>query len=59
MTKIYDALCTRCGAELEFPDVAIAPESWRPPPAAGAPRAGGAAAAAEPGKGALTRFRLP
>ncbi|HWX95518.1 MAG TPA: TFIIB-type zinc ribbon-containing protein [Solirubrobacteraceae bacterium] len=24
--KIYDAVCTRCGAELEFPDVAIAPE---------------------------------
>ena len=30
VTKIYDALCTRCGAELEFPDVAIAPESWEP-----------------------------
>jgi hypothetical protein len=28
VTKIYDAVCTRCGAELEFPDVAIAPESW-------------------------------
>ncbi|HSZ70559.1 MAG TPA: hypothetical protein VK756_09365 [Solirubrobacteraceae bacterium] len=28
VTKIYDALCTRCGAELDFPDVAIAPESW-------------------------------
>ena len=28
VTKIYDAICTRCGAELEFPDVAIAPESW-------------------------------
>lgn len=27
VTKIYDALCTRCGAELEFPEVAIAPES--------------------------------
>jgi hypothetical protein len=26
VTKIYDALCTRCGTELEFPDVAIAPE---------------------------------
>jgi hypothetical protein len=24
--KIYDAVCTRCGAELDFPDVAIAPE---------------------------------
>jgi hypothetical protein len=30
VTKIYDALCTRCGTELEFPDVAIAPESWEP-----------------------------
>ena len=29
VTKIYDALCTRCGTELEFPDVAIAPESFR------------------------------
>jgi hypothetical protein len=28
VTKIYDALCTRCGAELELPEVAIAPESW-------------------------------
>jgi len=28
--KMYDALCTRCGAELEFPDVAIAPESAAP-----------------------------
>jgi hypothetical protein len=28
VTKIYDALCTRCGCELDFPDVAIAPESW-------------------------------
>ncbi len=27
ITKLYDALCTRCGAELEFPDVAIEPES--------------------------------
>ncbi len=27
VTKIYDAICTRCGTELEFPDVAIAPES--------------------------------
>jgi hypothetical protein len=26
VTKIYDALCTRCGTELEFPEVAIAPE---------------------------------
>jgi hypothetical protein len=29
VTKIYDALCTRCGEELEFPEVAIAPESWQ------------------------------
>jgi hypothetical protein len=28
VTKIYDALCTRCGTELEYPEVAIAPESW-------------------------------
>jgi hypothetical protein len=32
VTKIYDALCTRCGAELDFPDVAIAPESWERAP---------------------------
>lgn len=25
VVKLYDAVCTRCGAELEFPDVAIAP----------------------------------
>ncbi|HEY2571739.1 MAG TPA: hypothetical protein VGI27_09700 [Solirubrobacteraceae bacterium] len=29
VTKIYDALCTRCGAELDFPDTAIAPASAR------------------------------
>ncbi len=34
VTKIYDALCTRCGTELEFPEVAIAPESWERVPAA-------------------------
>jgi hypothetical protein len=33
VTKIYDALCTRCGTELEYPDVAIAPESWQRTPA--------------------------
>ena len=32
VTKIYDALCTRCGQELEFPERAIAPESALPPP---------------------------
>jgi hypothetical protein len=30
IVKIHDALCTRCGEELEFPQVAIAPESARP-----------------------------
>jgi hypothetical protein len=25
VTKIYDAVCMRCGAELDYPDVAIAP----------------------------------
>jgi hypothetical protein len=28
VTKLYDAVCTRCGEELEFPEVAIAPEAW-------------------------------
>jgi hypothetical protein len=37
VTKIYDALCTRCGTELEFPEVAIAPESWQRTPAAPPP----------------------
>lgn len=27
VVKLYDAVCMRCGAELEFPDVAIAPEA--------------------------------
>jgi hypothetical protein len=27
VVKIYDALCTRCGTELDFPEVAIVPES--------------------------------
>ena len=27
VVKLHDQLCTRCGAELYFPDVAIAPES--------------------------------
>jgi hypothetical protein len=34
VTKIHDAICTRCGAELEFPEVAIAPESWERTPSA-------------------------
>lgn len=29
--KLYDALCTRCGTELDFPEVAIVPESALPP----------------------------
>lgn len=27
VTKVYDALCTRCGAELDFPEQVLAPES--------------------------------
>ena len=27
VVKLHDALCTRCGTELEFPDEAIVPES--------------------------------
>jgi hypothetical protein len=37
VTKLYDAICTRCGTELEFPEAAIAPESWEQP-AAPSPR---------------------
>jgi hypothetical protein len=33
VTKVYDAICTRCGTELEYPDTVLAPESWQPPPA--------------------------
>ena len=33
VTKLYDALCTRCGSELDFPEVALAPESWERVPA--------------------------
>ena len=28
--KLHDAVCMRCGAELEFPDVAVAPEAAMP-----------------------------
>jgi hypothetical protein len=28
--KLHDAVCMHCGAELEFPDVAIAPEAAMP-----------------------------
>jgi hypothetical protein len=27
LVKLHDAVCMRCGAELEFPDIAIEPES--------------------------------
>ncbi|HST43543.1 MAG TPA: hypothetical protein VLK58_28715 [Conexibacter sp.] len=27
VVKLHDALCTSCGTELEFPEVAIAPEA--------------------------------
>jgi hypothetical protein len=27
VTKIYDAICTRCGTELDFPEVALPPEA--------------------------------
>ena len=27
IVPVHDALCTRCGTELEYPEVAIAPES--------------------------------
>jgi hypothetical protein len=27
VVKLHDAKCMRCGTELEFPEVAIAPES--------------------------------
>jgi hypothetical protein len=30
VVKLHDALCTRCGEELEFPDAAIAPEAASP-----------------------------
>jgi hypothetical protein len=40
VTKIYDALCVRCGAELDFPEVRVAPESWRREPVARPPAGG-------------------
>lgn len=30
VVKLHDAVCTRCGTELEFPDFAIAPEAAMP-----------------------------
>lgn len=35
VVKLHDALCTRCGEELEFPETAIAPESQARAPAPG------------------------
>jgi len=32
VTKIHDAICMRCGEELEYPDVAVQPESWQRTP---------------------------
>jgi hypothetical protein len=29
IVKLHDTLCTSCGTELDFPDQAIAPESWQ------------------------------
>ena len=29
--KLHDALCTRCGTELDFPEIAIEPESAASP----------------------------
>jgi hypothetical protein len=37
VVKIYDALCMRCGTELEFPEVAVAPESWERVPTSPSP----------------------
>ena len=30
VVKLHDALCTRCGGELEYPERALAPESASP-----------------------------
>lgn len=30
LCKLYDALCVRCGYELEFPETAVEPESAAP-----------------------------
>lgn len=32
VVPLHDAICTRCGSELEFPEVAIAPASASRPP---------------------------
>jgi hypothetical protein len=33
VTKIYDAICTRCGTELDFPEVALPPQEPERTPA--------------------------
>lgn len=38
VTKAYDALCMRCGTELEYPQEPIAPEAFSGTPASGARR---------------------
>jgi hypothetical protein len=38
VVKLHDAICTRCGTELEFPEVAIASEAAMRERAAAAPR---------------------
>ncbi len=40
VVKLYDAVCMRCGEELEFPDVAIASEATMRDRSAGAARRG-------------------
>ena len=34
VVMLHDAVCTRCGEELEFPEVVLAPESATPRPRA-------------------------
>lgn len=34
IVMLHDAVCTRCGAELEFPETVLAPESATPRPRA-------------------------
>jgi hypothetical protein len=40
VVKLHDALCVRCGTELEFPEVAIASEATMREARAAAPRSG-------------------
>ena len=54
VTKIYDAVCMRCGTELEYPEVAIAPESWERSAGRAAPERGSATGAA-----ASSEIRVP